>query len=236
MPIKRPLAERFWEKVDKNGPVPPHQKNIGRCWIWLSSTDKDGYGTIWLNEEIRATRATHVSWKLHFDAVPKGAWVLHRCDNPSCVRPSHLWLGNAKDNAVDREQKGRGAKVGYCMGVGLKSTNPLFTESQIKTIRFLFLEKYWTLEKIANKYAVTQRTISLICRGISYSDIPCFGLKDNYAERARESTRRFTVAQVREMRRLHKNGLYQHEIASKFKLTQSNVSAIIRRQSYSHVN
>lgn len=90
------LEERFWPKVNKtNG-----------CWEWLGFRNRDGYGYIVVG---RATKRAHrVSWELaHGKAVPDGLVVCHACDNPSCVRPGHLFIGTQRDNRYDAMRKNR---------------------------------------------------------------------------------------------------------------------------------
>lgn len=105
MPATRPLEERFWEKVNKQGRLMPHMKTC--CWEWTASKS-GGYG--YLGEGVgshKLVKATKVSWELHKGQVPVGQCLLHKCDNPGCVRPSHLYLGTQKQNAADRERRGR---------------------------------------------------------------------------------------------------------------------------------
>jgi hypothetical protein len=94
--VKRAILKRFWAKVDFHG----------RCWVWLGSRTYNGYG------EFRITHThkilAHVfTYRLFCGAKPKGMDVCHRCDNPSCVRPSHLWIGTRSDNMRDAAKKGR---------------------------------------------------------------------------------------------------------------------------------
>jgi hypothetical protein len=77
------------------------------CWLWTESVDKDGYGRIRGGDG--HVRAHRYSYALHYGPIPNNLWVLHRCDNPRCVRPDHLFLGTAQDNADDRTNKGRSA-------------------------------------------------------------------------------------------------------------------------------
>jgi hypothetical protein len=78
------------------------------CWEWLGKGDKDGYGKFCVK---RATyRAHRISWILFNGGDPGDLCVLHRCDNPRCVRPDHLFLGTPGDNNADRDAKGRQCK------------------------------------------------------------------------------------------------------------------------------
>lgn len=76
-----------------------------KCWEWISSKDMCGYGTFrWNGVQDKAHRW---AWRIYKTEIPKGLCVLHKCDNPSCVRPSHLFLGTRKDNFNDMRMKGR---------------------------------------------------------------------------------------------------------------------------------
>src|SRR5687768_7640815 len=85
----RPLAERFWTKVDRNGPVPEHRIELGPCWVWVAGRYTWGYGRFSVSRQ-RSEPAHRIAWELTFGPIPAGLWVLHHCDNPPCVRPSHL--------------------------------------------------------------------------------------------------------------------------------------------------
>lgn len=97
---------RFWKYVDKDGPVPPHVPDIGPCWVWLAGKQTNGYGAF------TPPRGGHIaahrfSYALNVGPIPDGIWVLHRCDNRVCVRPSHLFLGDRDANTEDMIAKGR---------------------------------------------------------------------------------------------------------------------------------
>lgn len=78
------------------------------CWIWLNARDRKGYGHTYVNG--KTVGAHRMSWFIHNGAIPDGMMVLHKCDNPSCVNPMHLFLGSGQDNVDDKVAKDRQAK------------------------------------------------------------------------------------------------------------------------------
>lgn len=107
MATRQSTEERFWSKVDKDGPVPAHCPELGPCWVWTAARNAYDYG--WFGYRGRVRLAHCVSWDLHYGPLPDGMpCVLHYCDNPACVRPSHLHPGTQKINAEEREARGRG--------------------------------------------------------------------------------------------------------------------------------
>lgn len=88
--------QRFWKKVNKEA----------GCWIWTGFTNHKGYG-IAKDEQSRTIRAHRLAFRLAGNQIPDGMMVLHKCDNPPCCNPSHLFIGTAKDNAQDAIGKGR---------------------------------------------------------------------------------------------------------------------------------
>ena len=79
-----------------------------QCWNWSGYVDRDGYGKLTLNNH--PEMAHRVSWEAHFGPIQSGMFVCHRCDNPRCVNPAHLFVGTAKDNNDDMCSKGRAAR------------------------------------------------------------------------------------------------------------------------------
>lgn len=95
-----PPSERFWKSVNKG------DFTVQECWVWRLGTDKDGYGKF--SVDGLTVRAHVYAWEISNNAkVPKGKMILHRCDNPPCVNPSHLLPGTARDNIQDCIRKGR---------------------------------------------------------------------------------------------------------------------------------
>jgi hypothetical protein len=89
--------DRFWMKVQKTH----------TCWLWLGAKDERGYGRFAPTSN-KAIGAHCFSYILNVGPIPaEKPWILHHCDNPSCVRPDHLFSGTAADNALDCKTKGR---------------------------------------------------------------------------------------------------------------------------------
>lgn len=82
------------------------------CIEWAGSKDKDGYGRI--KKASGSYKAHRLSYMLNIGDIPDDREICHKCDNPSCVNPDHLFVGTAKDNATDREIKGRGNHTARC--------------------------------------------------------------------------------------------------------------------------
>lgn len=95
--IIRPVKDRFLEKVklNKNG-----------CWEWIKSRHHGNrYGIFRFGK--KTITAHRMSWIIHFNKIPKGMCVLHKCDNVLCVNPEHLFIGTQLENIKDRHHKGR---------------------------------------------------------------------------------------------------------------------------------
>lgn len=94
-------VELFWTRVTKGE----------SCWEWQGNRNRLGYGVIRVEPGRLARRVlTHrFSWELHNGPIPSGLFVCHRCDNPPCVNPAHLFLGTMRDNTRDMMAKGRDA-------------------------------------------------------------------------------------------------------------------------------
>jgi hypothetical protein len=89
------LEERFWLRV---------RKSEG-CWEWTGARSPQGYGVLRVSESARL--AHRISWELGHGKIPPGLNALHRCDNPGCVRPDHLFIGTHADNTADMVTKKR---------------------------------------------------------------------------------------------------------------------------------
>ena len=145
--------ERFWSKVQKTD----------ECWIWTASRKFDGYGRFWYHgREILAHR---FSWKLHNGIIPEGLNVLHKCDNPPCVRPNHLLLGTQYDNIQDKLLKGR-----YEPLRGVKHGRSKINEASVEYIRKAY--KKGSLQKeLALMFNLSQQHISAIINEVYWKHV-----------------------------------------------------------------
>lgn len=136
---------RFWEKVERLGP--------DQCWSWRGTRGRGGYGRFWFQERTHA--AHRVSWIFENGEFEPRLLVCHKCDNPSCVNPNHLFLGNQSENVVDMVRKGRrGALCG----------NRKLTESDVLEIRRVYALGGATHKELSSRYGVGPYAIGAITR------------------------------------------------------------------------
>jgi len=161
---KKPWPQRFWDKVNKNGPVPPHRPELGPCWEWIGARHEQGYGIAQGEDWHQQTYASRIDWEMVHGPVPKGQYVLHHCDNPPCVREEHLFLGTKKDNAQDRLRKGR---PGYSGPKGSGELNPV----AVRVIRYLWEHRLATQAAMAKAHRVSPSTIQRVIRRRVWSHV-----------------------------------------------------------------
>jgi hypothetical protein len=146
------VEERFWAKVHKNS----------GCWEWTAALSTGGYGRLGVNGQSLA--AHRLAWQFTIGPVPEGLCVLHRCDNRRCVRPGHLYLGTYRDNARDREMRGRSHDRS-----GMHNGRARFTEDQVREIRRLAetMPQY----EVANRFDTTQARVSEMVRRTTWAHV-----------------------------------------------------------------
>lgn len=126
------------------------------CWFWKGCLDVEGYGRVQFNR--RTLKAHRVSYELFCGPITKGMSVCHRCDNPTCVRPHHLFLGTTADNLEDRDNKGRGP-------VGERNGRSKINREIAEEIRRLYDTGQHTQNSLAARFGIGQSQVGLILRG-----------------------------------------------------------------------
>lgn len=158
----RPVADRFWEKVNKNGPIVSSVDS--QCWIWTDHLTKDGYGKFYAGKG-KSRYAHRTAWELA-NGDPGSFCVLHKCDNPACVRTDHLFLGTQTDNMRDMHDKCRGSHA-----TGNRHPNAKLTDDDVRVIRIIYSLKLMNQPMMAKIYNVGLTVIGKCLRGETWKHV-----------------------------------------------------------------
>ncbi len=210
--------DRFWSHVNFDS----------ECWIWTASKYRNGYGQFAIRGESR-TPAHRTAYKIVNGDIPDGLCVLHRCDNPACVRPSHLFLGTHSDNTRDAMKKNR-------LRCGEKSPRAVLNNKKVRFIRNAFI-KGKTQNELAKQFSVSQTAISKITRSIRWKHlgldpIPSHG-RQATGERCHSS--KLTEVQVNRIRRCSMYGIRNAELAKRFGVSSVLIGLIVRQKIWKRV-
>lgn len=153
------VNRRFWSKV---------RRVSGGCWLWTGARNR--YGLFRLNGKVR--KAHRVAWELTNGPIPDGLNVLHTCDNPPCVRPSHLFLGTQAENVRDMWAKGRHGPGPHVRVNYRGSLTPAakLSETDVLAIRRLSADG-WSLRRLAEQFGVGQNAIFKVVHRRSWSHV-----------------------------------------------------------------
>ena len=153
------LVEKFWARVDKSG----------SCWLWLGAKRPDGYGEMFIRKmkgKSDRVRAHRFSFELAFGKIPDGLYICHKCDNPSCVRPDHLFAGTQKENIADMWRKGR---QNAWDKKGERNGSAKLTTENAKTVRHLYFAERRTLSEIGKFFGVANQTIWSVVHQLTWA-------------------------------------------------------------------
>ena len=158
--MKKTLMERFMAKL-------PTDRTEDGCWEWAAYRDRDGYGTFSI--QVGTFLAHRVSYMLFIGEIPDGMHVCHRCDNPPCVNPKHLFIGTRSDNMRDMAAKGRGARPPIALGS--KNGKSKLTELDVRKIIELSQMHTQTRRQIAQMFGVNRATVDGIVNGRTWKHV-----------------------------------------------------------------
>lgn len=147
------FQKRFWSKVLKSD----------YCWNWIGSRNKAGYGRLMMKQG-GVFLAHRLIWTEEKGNIPDGMCVLHRCDNPSCIRLDHLFLGTQQDNIRDAQNKGRRrwAWLLYGKDAKISAEDVLSMRSEYKPFKF-------TQPMLAKKYGLPLSKVNSIINKKSFA-------------------------------------------------------------------
>lgn len=147
------VESRFFAKVDKSGD----------CWLWTGVRVSKGYGALKIGgRHGKMVSAHRIAWELNNGKIPPGMHVCHRCDNPPCVRPDHLFLGSPSDNARDMIRKGRGRAGKVRMGK--------VTELDVRLMRATFALGGVKKKNLARLFGISPANACNIINRVTWKD------------------------------------------------------------------
>lgn len=137
------IEGRFWRHVKRG--------DKDECWEWSGSRTPHGYGRLSVNGNLEY--AHRLSWTFVNGSIPEETHILHKCDNPPCVNPNHLYAGTHQDNMKDRNVRGRVGKLSH---------------DEVREIREKYKPSIYGYVKLGREYNVSTSTIRNIIIGVTY--------------------------------------------------------------------
>ena len=227
MATRKSTAERFWAKVDRSdGP--------DACWPWTGHRARRGYGQFKMFG--RSVPAHRVAWELTNGPIPPGdhfgtMCACHRCDNPPCCNPTHLFLGSMADNVADRDAKGRGVFLGP-----IRPSSGDQHHTRLHPEKLHRGDDHWTRrhpEWVARGDRAGARTHpESTLRGANH---PYALRPELHARGERTGNAKLTEANVRYIREQLGRGVTQQRLANELGVNQTIISDVKLRKTWAHV-
>lgn len=216
------LDDRFWSKVDREAP--------GGCWLWKASKNNKGYGMFCVRSwgYQHKQLAHRLCYADQVCPIPKGALLLHSCDNPSCVNPAHLRVGSHRENVADMDQRGRRISN---TPKGAENCNAILTDGQVIALRKDYISGA-THAELAKRYGISVRSVPDYTGSRSWRHL--LGVDgapteaDLLAAKNRTPNAKITAEIAREIKALLSAGETGISVAARYGIHKATVSDIRR--------
>lgn len=230
-PISPADVERYWALVDRRG--------LDECWMWKGRLDEDGYGVC--SAGARQVRAHRLGWILAHpeeELTPEQV-VRHSCDHPACQNDQHLLRGSNAENVADMLSRGRNST-----GEGRPASK--LTRAAVVEIAAQYATGKFSQQQLADQYEVSRTVVGSIVRGEGWKAIQRVDTtavredrKKNQPYHVRGSSHplaALTEEKVREIRRRYAaGGVTQGELALEYGVDRTNISNVVRRKTWTHI-
>lgn len=216
----------FYEKITKTE----------SCWLWNGVILKHGYGQF--SKGQKRDSAHRFSYKIHKGEIPKGMVICHKCDNPRCVNPEHLFLGTYKDNTQDMINKNRQRHL-----KGEEAVSAKLNWEKVNEIRKRYKNEIITMQELANQFNVSLIVISKLLHNKTWIDEK-YSIPEDFAiSRKRKSVSgskntfsKLTEEDVKEIRNLYiKDGISYSKLGEKYNVHKDTIANIIKMKTWKHV-
>ncbi|HLU04702.1 MAG TPA: HNH endonuclease [Advenella sp.] len=184
------------------------------CYLWIGPYQSKGYGAAYIGGKFYF--AHRLAWQVENGAIPKGVHCLHRCDNPACVRPEHLFLGSHSDNMADKTKKGRAAHK-----INADEANAILHDSREH-------------EEIARSYGISRTTVSQIKNGRTWSFFNKGGSFGNC--RIKGSKSKLAKLSEEDIPAIRSDHRSSRSIAKDYGVSKTTILAIKNRTQWAHVS
>lgn len=206
---------RFWSKVAI--------KSENECWEYRGTKGRKGHGLFTISS--KSGGAHRYAYEYTFGSIPEGKQINHRCDNPPCCNPRHLYVGTQQDNVRDREERNRTSK-------GSSHTTSKLTDEQVSEIRELYRTGKYSTRRLAKMYPVGKSGIHLLVNNETYvEDIEPIK-RINWAKGSNNPMSKLNEEKVANIRLLSNSGMTNKELAIRFNMSDETIRNIIIKRTW----